>query len=76
VNFKKKLAEGFMDQTAALILLRFDPSKRTSTHFDSDEFVSTQLIDLTQVLKWIKAGKVNTAQALAAVGYYQLYLSN
>ncbi|HBF74131.1 MAG TPA: NUDIX hydrolase [Lactobacillus sp.] len=69
-------SEGFMDQTAALILLRFDPSKRTSTHFDSDEFVSTQLVDLTQVLKWIKAGKVNTAQALAAVGYYQLYLSN
>lgn len=68
-------SEGFMDQTAALILLSFDPSKRTATHFDADEFVSTQIVDLTQVLKFIKSGKINTAQALAAVGYYQMYLA-
>ncbi|GAX04508.1 NUDIX family hydrolase [Secundilactobacillus pentosiphilus] len=68
-------SEGFMDQTAALTLLRFDPSKQTATHFDADEFVSAQLVDLKQVMAWIKAGKVNTAQALAAIGYYQLYLA-
>ncbi|MFC6253035.1 NUDIX hydrolase [Secundilactobacillus hailunensis] len=69
-------SEGFMDQTAALILLRFDPAKRTATNFDADEFVTTELVDLNQTLDWIKAGKINTAQALAAIGYYQLYLAN
>ncbi|MCH5463040.1 NUDIX hydrolase [Lactobacillus sp. LC28-10] len=68
-------SEGFMDQTAALVLLRFDPTKRTATHFDPDEFVSVQLFGLNQVIEWIRMGRINTAQALAAIGFYQLYLA-
>ncbi|WP_203651390.1 NUDIX hydrolase [Secundilactobacillus yichangensis] len=68
-------SEGFMDQTAALVLVHFNPAMRTHTNFDADEFVTAQLVDLKQVIKWIKVGKISTAQALAAIGYYLLYLA-
>lgn len=68
-------SEGFMDQTAALVLIKFNTDSRTSTHFDSDEYVSTQLVDMQKVLDWLKAGKINTAQGLAAVSFYQLFIA-
>ncbi|MTV82981.1 NUDIX hydrolase [Secundilactobacillus folii] len=68
-------SEGFMDQTAALMLLKFDPQNKTETHFDADEYVNVQLVSLNEVLQFLKQGKINTAQALAAVGYYQLFIA-
>lgn len=67
-------SEGFMDQFADLMLIKFDPRKRVHQHFDSDEFVNSQLVPLTQVLNWIKLGKVNTAQAVSALSYYELFI--
>lgn len=66
-------SEGFMDQFADLMLIKFDPQKRVQPHFDKDEFVNSQLVPLQQVLKWIKSGAVNTAQAVSAVSYYMLF---
>ncbi|KRL22391.1 NUDIX hydrolase [Lentilactobacillus kisonensis] len=67
-------SEGFMDQFADLMLIKFDPIDRVSTHFDQDEFVNSELVPLTQVLQWIKVGKVNTAQAVSTVSYYELFM--
>lgn len=67
-------SEGFMDQFADLMLIKFDPSERVQRHFDKDEFVNSELVPLTQVVDWIKAGKVNTAQAVSSVGYYMMFL--
>lgn len=67
-------SEGFMDQFADLMLIKFNPKNRVQQHFDHDEFVNTELVSLKQVLDWIKAGKVNTAQAVSAVSYYMLFL--
>lgn len=63
-----------MDQFADLMLIKFDPIDRVSTHFDQDEFVNSELVPLTQVLQWIKVGKVNTAQAVSTVSYYELFM--
>jgi ADP-ribose pyrophosphatase len=63
-----------MDQFADLMLIKFNPKNRVQQHFDHDEFVNTELVSLRQVLDWIKAGKVNTAQAVSAVSYYMLFL--
>lgn len=67
-------SEGFMDQFADLMLIKFDPTKRVQKHFDADEFVNSHLVPLKRVLNWIKDGKVNTAQAVSAVSYYMLFL--
>lgn len=68
-------SEGFMDQTAALVLIKFNERIRGKSHFDTDEFVTTQLVDYSQVLTWIKSGTINTAQALSAVGYFQNFIA-
>ena len=67
-------SEGFMDQFADLMLIKFDPSERVERHFDQDEFVNSQLVPLQQVVDWIREGKVNTAQAVSAIGYYTMFL--
>jgi ADP-ribose pyrophosphatase len=67
-------SEGFMDQFADLMLIRFDPVDRVRQHFDKDEFVSSALVPIDQVVGWIKTGKVNTAQSVSSVGYYLLFL--
>ncbi len=67
-------SEGFMDQFADLMLIRFDPQNRGHQHFDHDEFVTSNLVPLTQVLEWIKSGQITAAQTVSAVGYYQLFL--
>ncbi len=69
-------SEGFMDQTCALMLVKFDPKNRVSTHFDHDEFVSSSLVDYSQVMDWIKQGKINTAQTISAVTYFTLFEKN
>lgn len=68
-------SEGFMDQFADLMLIGFDPADQVQKHFDKDEFVNSELVPLTQVVEWIKNGKVNTAQAVSAVGYYTMFLN-
>lgn len=67
-------SEGFMDQTAALMLIRFDPATQTARHFDADEFVTAELVSFDQLLTWLHEGKINTAQGLAAAAYYQLFI--
>lgn len=67
-------SEGFMDQFADLMLIKFDPTERVSRHFDQDEFVNSELVPLKQVLTWIREGKVNTAQAVSSIGYYMMFL--
>lgn len=67
-------SEGFMDQTAALMLLHFDERKRQAPHFDTDEFVTAELVPYETVIDWVKTGRINTAQALSALGYYELFL--
>lgn len=67
-------SEGFMDQTAALVFIEFDQSIRKTQHFDTDEFVNVNLVDYTKLRQWLADGKINTAQAMAAVGYYELFL--
>ncbi|KRM73965.1 NUDIX hydrolase [Secundilactobacillus collinoides] len=67
-------SEGFMDQTAALMLIRFDQTTKKKRHFDADEFVTAELVSFDQFLDWLKTGKINTAQGLAAAAYYQMFL--
>jgi ADP-ribose pyrophosphatase len=67
-------SEGFMDQFADLMLIKFNPEERVPRHFDKDEFVNSELVPLDQVVEWVKKGKVNTAQAVSSVGYYMMFL--
>ncbi|GHP14168.1 phosphohydrolase [Lentilactobacillus fungorum] len=67
-------SEGFMDQFADLMLIRFNPDDRVKKHFDQDEFVNSELVPLDKVIQWIKDGQVNTAQAVASVSYYKLFI--
>lgn len=66
-------SEGFTNERIYLIVGHFDPSKRSKTNFDDDEFVTTKRIPFTQLLKWIEAGTVQSAQTISAVGYYQMF---
>ncbi|MEE8824211.1 NUDIX hydrolase [Lentilactobacillus sunkii] len=67
-------SEGFMDQFADLMLIKFNPEERVQRHFDKDEFVNSELVPLDQVIEWIKEGKVNTAQAVSSIGYYMMFI--
>ncbi|MFD1317501.1 NUDIX hydrolase [Loigolactobacillus zhaoyuanensis] len=63
-------SEGFTDERVTLVLARIDATERVATHFDADEFVNSQLIPLTELVKLIKNGTVQSAQTVAAVSYY------
>lgn len=67
-------SEGMTDEVVHLMLAHIDPAKRTKTHFDQDEFVTSKLVPLTEVIAAVKGGKIASAQSVGAIAYYQAFI--
>lgn len=63
-------SEGMTNEQQHCYRATIDPEKRTEKHFDSDEFVTTTLVPLTDIVTAIKEGKITSAQTIATVMYY------
>ncbi|WP_226997391.1 hypothetical protein [Pediococcus damnosus] len=66
-------SEGFSTEKVVLIVAQIDPAKKIAQHFDADEFVNSQLIRYDHLKRLIKQGRIRSAQAIAAVGYYEMF---
>lgn len=67
-------SEGMTDELVHLMLARIDPAKRTATHFDQDEFVTSQLVPLSEVVAAVKDGRIGSAQSVGAISYYEAFI--
>lgn len=67
-------SEGMTDETVHLMLAQIDESKHTAQHFDQDEFVTSQLVPLADVIKAVQSGAIGSAQSVAAVSYYLAFI--
>ncbi|CAM3235837.1 NUDIX hydrolase [Lactiplantibacillus plajomi] len=63
-------SEGFTNETVNLILTHIDPSEHGEKHFDHDEYVNTALVPLTQVIDYLKTGRIHSAQGVCALTWY------
>lgn len=63
-------SEGFTNETVNLILTRIDPNEHGEKHFDHDEYVNTALVPLTQVIDYLKTGRIHSAQGVCALTWY------
>ncbi len=68
-------SEGMTNELQHCFVATIDPEKRTEKHFDADEFVTTELVDLTAITAAINDGTITSAQTIATVMYY-LYTIN
>ena len=46
--------------------------KKTKTHFDEDEFITSEFVPLNKVKKLIKDGIIKDAKSICAIYYYEL----
>ncbi|KRM72638.1 NUDIX hydrolase [Lacticaseibacillus brantae] len=67
-------SEGMTDEVVSLVLVQIDEANRTTTDFDKDEFVTSKLVPLGEVIEAVKNGQIQSAQSVAAVAYYQAFL--
>lgn len=67
-------SEGMTDEVVHLMLVHIDPNKRTPKHFDQDEFVTSQLVPLDEVVAAVKSGKIASAQSVGAISYYEAFI--
>lgn len=70
------VSAGFSTEKVTLILAQIEPQKTESQHFDSDEFVNSQLIRYSHLKQLIAQGRIRSSQAIAAVGYYEMFCKN
>ncbi|WP_125703352.1 NUDIX hydrolase [Lacticaseibacillus daqingensis] len=66
-------SEGMTDELVHLMLATIDPTQRTATHFDQDEFVTAQLVPLPTVIAAVKDGRITSAQSVSALSYYMAF---
>lgn len=69
-------SEGFTDERVTLVLAHIDATERVATHFDADEFVNSQLVPFSELVTLVRNGTVQSAQTVAAVGYYLAFCQN
>lgn len=67
-------SEGMTDEVVHLFLASIDTTKRAAKHFDQDEFVTSQLVPLTEVLDAVKDGRIASAQSVSAISYYMAFV--
>lgn len=67
-------SEGFSTEKVVLVLAQIFPTKIGTQKFDADEFVNSQLIRYEHLKQLIKQHRIRSAQAIAAVGYYEMFL--
>lgn len=63
-------SEGMTDEFVHLMLARIDAAPSTQPDFDHDEFVTSQLVPLDEVIAAVKTGAITSAQSVAALSYY------
>ncbi|WP_127848186.1 NUDIX hydrolase [Lacticaseibacillus hulanensis] len=63
-------SEGMTNELQHCFAATIDPEKRTDKHFDADEFVTTELVAVSDILAAIKTGKITSAQTIATVMYW------
>lgn len=66
-------SEGFSTEKVILVVAQINPVKKAAQHFDADEFVNSQLIRYDHLKQLIKQGRIRSAQAIATVGYYEMF---
>lgn len=69
-------SEGMTDEVVSLVLVHIDAAQRTSTDFDKDEYVTSQLVPLGEVIAAVQSGQIQSAQSVAAVAYYQAFIKD
>lgn len=67
-------SEGMTDENVHLFLAHIDPAKRTNKNFDQDEFVTSQLVPLQEVIDAVQKGIVASAQTVSALCYYLAFV--
>ncbi|MCX2454886.1 NUDIX hydrolase [Lacticaseibacillus nasuensis] len=67
-------SEGMTDEVVHLMLVTVDPGRRTSKHFDQDEFVTSDFVPLAEVIAAVKDGRMASAQTVSAVSYYLAFV--
>ncbi|QVI35893.1 NUDIX hydrolase [Lacticaseibacillus chiayiensis] len=68
-------SEGMTDETVNLVLAKINLAAKTSQDFDKDEFVTSRLVPFSELVAGVKAGKINSAQTVAAVTYYLAFIA-
>jgi ADP-ribose pyrophosphatase len=63
-------SEGMTNELQHCFVATIDPAKRTAKHFDADEFVTTELVDIQDIIQAIKAGQITSAQTIATVMFW------
>lgn len=63
-------SEGMTNELQHCFVATIDPAKRTSKHFDADEFVTTSLVDVADIITAINQGQITSAQTIATVMYW------
>jgi len=69
-------SEGMTDEVVTLFWAVIDSAKRQSTNFDKDEFVTANLVPLTDLIDAVQTGVVASAQSVAAVSYFLAFEQN
>lgn len=67
------VSAGFSTEKVVLVLAQIESTKTKQQHFDSDEFVNSQLIRYSHLKQLIAQGRVRSSQAIATVGYYEMF---
>ncbi|MCI1985462.1 MAG: NUDIX hydrolase [Lactobacillus sp.] len=67
-------SEGMTDEVVHLYHATIDPSARTPQHFDRDEFVTSELVPLSEVIAAVKDGRIASAQSVSALSYYMAFV--
>lgn len=63
-------SEGMTNELLHCFVVIIDPDKRTSKHFDADEFVTTQLVPVDEIIAAIKTGAITSAQTISTIMYW------
>lgn len=63
-------SEGMTNEVQYCYVATIDPAQRTAKHFDKDEFVTTELVTLDDMVAAIGAGQITSAQTIATVMTY------
>lgn len=63
-------SEGMTNEVQHCFVATIDPEKRTDKHFDADEFVTTSLVAVTDIVAAISQGQITSAQTIATVMYW------
>lgn len=63
-------SEGMTNELQHCFVVTIDPARTTATHFDADEFVTTKVVPLTEIVTAIKTGQITSAQTIATVMTY------